>query len=270
MKGKTYIADPAGILQAQLDFLKLCPCWLTPTERFLLVRYGGLITDARGSMAGNTYSKNRFGKYIRARTKPINPRSSRQSAARVAIMMLAEQWRESPMDDPKRLAWEVYAKGVNWLNKLGETVTLTGFNMFIRSNAALIRAGAAIVTAGPPDIGLPAGDIKFVAVAPKAAGQQITFVFDDTMDWNTEAGGYLVIDAGRPQNPTRNYFGGPWRFERAIVGIDPGGVASPLANVPFSSWTLVEGQKIWIRAHIIRKDGRVSNKFECDPVIVGA
>lgn len=235
-----------------------------------LIKFGGGITEMRGSIAGNTYARNRFGAYSRARTKPINPRSSRQMGARIAVMFLAEQWRESPMTDVKRQAWETYAKSVNWQNKLGEVTKLTGFNHFVRSNAAILRAGGTYVSDGPPDLGLPPGDPKFVAVAPKAAGQQITYVFDDGFDWNTEDGGYLVIYAGEPQNPTRNFFNGPWRFERAVAGVDPGGVASPMANIPFLSWTLVEGQKIWIQAAIIRKDGRISTKFQPDPVIVGA
>lgn len=235
-----------------------------------LIRFGGGIVDARGSIAGNTHSRNRFGGYIRARTKPVNPRSSRQMGARVAVMFLAEQWREDPMNDAKRQAWETYAGSVNWQNKLGESVKLTGFNHFVRSNAAILRAGGTYVQDGPTDLGLPPGDPAFLATAAKAGTKQITYVFDDTFDWCTEAGGYLVIYAGEPQNPTRNFFNGPWRFERSVAGIDPAGATSPMANVPFLSWTLVEGQKIWIQAAIIRKDGRLSTKFRPDPIIVAA
>lgn len=236
-----------------------------------LIKYGGGIVQMSGSIAGNTHARNRFGNYMRARTKPVNPRSSRQSGARTAIMFLAEQWREDPMDDDKREAWETYAKGVSWDNKLGESVKLTGFNHFIRANAALIRLGGTIVTDGPPDIGLPPGDPDFQVVAPKAAGQEITFVFNDGFDWCSEVGGYLSIHAGMPQNPTRNFFGGPWRWERAIAGTADGGVESPLSNIPFLSWTLVAGQKLWFRASIIQADGRMSTLFAAkDTVIVGA
>lgn len=235
-----------------------------------LLRFGGGITEMRGSVAGNTYARNRFGAYSRARTKPINPRSSRQMGARIAVMFLAEQWRETPMDDDKREAWETYAGSVNWQNKLGEVTKLTGFNHFVRSNAAIIRAGGTVVTTGPTDLGLPAGDPDFLATAAKAAGQQITYVFTDTFDWCKETGGYLVIYAGQPQNATRTFFNGPWRFERSVAGVDPAGASSPMSDVPFLSWTLVAGQKIWIQAAIIRKDGRVTTKFRPDPIIVGA
>jgi len=235
------------------------------------VKYGGGIVQMSGSIAGNTFARNRFGNYMRARTKPINPKSSRQMGARTAIMFLAEQWREDPMNDDKREAWETYAKGVNWHNKLGEVITLTGFNMFIRGNAAILRCGGTIVTDGPADIGLPPGDPSFVATAAKAGTKQITYVFDDTFDWCGEAGGYLSIHAGCPQNPTRNFFGGPWRFERSVAGSADGGAESPMSNIPFLSWTLVAGQKLWFEAQIIRADGRSSTMFAAkDPVIVAA
>lgn len=235
-----------------------------------LIRFGGGITEMRGSIAGNTYARNRFGAYSRARTKPVNPRSSRQMGARIAVMFLAEQWRESPMTDVIRTAWETYANSVNWSNKLGEVTKLTGFNHFVRSNAALLRIGGTVVTAGPTDLGLPAGDPLFAISAVSEAGQNFTCTFDDTMDWCTEAGGYLAIQQGEPQNATRNFFNGPWRSCAFLTGIDPGGVASPSAGLPNIGYPLVLGQKIWWNAAIIRKDGRVSTRFQCDPTIVVA
>lgn len=230
-----------------------------------LVRYGGGIVQMSGSVAGGTFARNRFGNYVRARTKPINPKSPRQCGARITVMYLAEQWRESPMDDAKRLAWETYANGVAWLNKLGETVKLSGYNHFIRSNAALIRAGGTLVTTGPPDIGLPPGDGDFAVVA-NATTQKLSITFNAAFDWALETGAYLSVEMGMPQNPTRTSFGGPWRFAAPIAGVDTTGVSSPqLIDPPF---TLTPGQKIWCRARIIRKDARASTSFTAPPVIV--
>jgi len=232
-----------------------------------LIKYGGGIVGMSGSVAGNTHARNRFGNYVRARTKPVNPKSARQMAARILIMMLAEQWREDPMTAAKRIAWETYAESVNWNNKLGETVKLTGYNMFIRSNAAIITAGGTMVTDGPTDLGLPPGDELF-AVTGSESTQKLSVVFDDTKDWALETGAFLSIEMGIPQNPTRNFFGGPWRFAEAIAGVDTTGVSSPQDIDP--PWTLTEGQKIWCRARIIRLDGRSSTQFGADPFAVGA
>ncbi|MBA7606359.1 hypothetical protein ES703_13507 [subsurface metagenome] len=230
-----------------------------------LIKFGIGIVQASGSVAGSTFARNRFGNYMRARTKPVNPKSPRQSAARTAIMYLAEQWRETPMDDAKRLAWATYAAGVSWLNKLGETVKLTGFNHFIRSNAALLAANGSLVINGPPDIGLPPGDPGFL-VTLDATAQKISVTFTDTFDWALETGAYLSVEMGMPQNPTRTYFGGPWRIAAGIPGVDTTGVSSPqLIDPPF---TLTPGQKVWCRAKIIRKDARCSTPFTADPALV--
>lgn len=232
-----------------------------------LVKYGGGIVQMSGSIAGTTHARNRFGNYARSRTKPVNPRSSRQMAARITIMYLAEQWRESPMTDTIRTAWQTYANSVNWLNKLGETVTLTGFNMFMRSNAAMLRAGGAIVTAGPTDLGLPSGDPTFAVTASEATGL-VSVAFDDTMDWLDEENAWLSVEMGCPQNPTRNFFNGPWRFMGATEGDSVTPPTTPQTmTAPFA---LIETQKIWCRARIIRADGRCSTQFTAAPVAVAA
>jgi len=230
-----------------------------------LIKYGGGIVQMSGSIAGTTHARNRFGNYGRARTKPVNPKSARQMGARIILMMLAEQWRESPMNDAKRSAWRTYAEGVQWLNRLGETVKLTSYNHFMRSNAALIAAGGSLVTDGPVDIGLPPGDELF-AVVCNATTQKLSVTFDDTKDWAKETGAYLSVEMGRPQNPTRNFFAGPYRIANGIAGVDTTGVSSPqLLDPPF---TLTPGQKVWCRAKIIRKDARASTPFGAAPVIV--
>lgn len=232
-----------------------------------LIKYGGGIVQMSGSIAGNTHARNRFGNYMRSRTKPVNPKSSRQMAARILIMFLSEQWRESPMTDAIRTAWGVYANSVNWNNALGETVLLTGFNHFIRSNAARMTAGGALVTAAPTDLGLPPGDPTF-ACSGSEATNLISVVFDTGFDWVDEDDAWFSVEMGSPQNPTRNFFGGPWRFGGSEEGDS---VTPPTSPFTFTApFTLIEGQKVWCRASIIRADARVSTRFGADPFLVAA
>jgi len=232
-----------------------------------LIKYGGGIIQQSGSMAGNTYARNRFGNYVRARTKPINPKSSRQSAARINMMYLAEQWRETPMTNEIREGWEIYAQSVSWLNKLGEAVKLTGFNMFMRANAALLTCGGAIVTAAPTDLGLPTADPTFAFVAD-VSEQELQITFDDTAAWCDLDLAYLMVEMGVPQNPTRNFFGGPWRYAGNIAGstVTPPTTADPVTP----AWPIILGQKIWCRASLIMPDGRMSTKFSAAPVLAVA
>lgn len=232
-----------------------------------LIKYGGGIVQMSGSIAGTTHARNRFGNYGRARTKPVDPRSERQMAARSLIQMLCEYWRGSEMDDAKRVAWETYANSVSWYNKLGEAVQLTGFNHFIRSNAARMAVGGDVIAAGPAVLGLPASDPTFATSGSEASGK-ITVTFDDDLDWCDEDGGFFVLEMGQPKSPTRNFFNGPWRLGGAIAGDS---VTPPTSTVDIDApFTLTAGQKVWCRAAIIRADGRMSTRFSAAPFLSGA
>lgn len=233
-----------------------------------LIKYGGGIVQMSGSIAGNVYARNRFGNYSRPRTKPVNPKSNRQVAIRILMMYLAEQWRESPMTAAIRTAWETYAGSVNWENKLGEQVSLTGFNHFIRSNAAMLQCGGALVTAGPTTLGLPAADPAF-AVTISAATQKLSVTFDDGFDWVDEDDGFLSLYMHEPKSPSLGYFGGPFRHAGQIAGdsVTPPTTPDATQDCPF---TAIAGQVTVCEARIIRSDARCSTRFRSDIITIAA
>lgn len=235
-----------------------------------LVRFGAGIVQISGSIAGVVHARNRFGNYIRPRTKPVNPRSQRQMAIRTIMMYLAEQYREPPMTDVIRAAWQTYADSVSWVNRLGESVTLTGMNCFIMGNAALQTAGAALVTAAPATLGLPPGDPAFAISNVSAAAQTCDVAFDDTFDWCSEHDAYIMIHQGKPVSASHNFFGGPWRYYNSLEGDAEFPRQSPMIGLVQTGFPFVEGQKIWWKARIVRADGRLSTAFRCDPTIVAA
>ena len=221
------------------------------------VAYGGGILDARGSIGGNTASRNRFGAYWRARVVPVNPNSPRQQAVRNAMVALTGRW-SSTVTAPQRAQWDAYAEAIAWKNKLGATVKLTGFNMYIRSNMALDVAGIVPVDAGPAILSLPDGDSLF-SVTISEATQLISVTFDDTLGWLDEDDGALLVSAGTPVNVTRDFFDGPWRVAGAISGSSTVPPTTP-ETVP-APFAYQEGQLVYVRARIIREDGRVSQFF---------
>ena len=109
----------------------------------MLVQYGGGVLDARGSIGGQTASRNRFGNYLRARTTPVNPRSSKQNKVRAVVQYLAQYWSNT-LTQAQRDGWEVYAAAITRTNKLGAQIKLTGFNHFIRSNTPLLQSDKTI------------------------------------------------------------------------------------------------------------------------------
>ena len=222
-----------------------------------LIKYGGGIVQMSGSLAGNTHARNRYGNYVRARTKPVNPKSANQVLVRAIMATLTTRWAQT-LSAAQRTAWNLYASSVSMKNKLGEAINLTGSNHYIRSNHWFARMGRTLVDDGPVVFELPAQD-PLMSIAASEATQQITMTFDDTLAWCSEDDAMLVILQGDPQNPQINFFDGPWRGRSAKVGASGVPVVSPL---DYASITVVsEGQRVWSKFRILRADGRLSEAF---------
>lgn len=224
-----------------------------------LIKFGGGVTQASGSIGGNTFARNRFGNYFRSRTKPVNPQSAGQSLIRSSLAYLAQYWNAT-LTNSERGSWETYAGSVPGLNRLGESVYLTGFNQFLRSNIIRLQNALSVIEAGPTVLTLPETDPTFAIVAT-ANDQKIAVTFDESLPWASEAGAKMYVYAGEPQNKTRNFFKGPWKLAGVIAN---GATSGDQLSSPF---TLVTGQKIWCYARIQRADGRLSNPFRSDVLV---
>lgn len=222
-----------------------------------LVKYGNGIVQMSGSIAGNTYARNRFGNYVRARTKPTNPNTARQQAIRGFMATLTTRWSQT-LTAVQRTAWNLYGSSVAMKNRLGEVVYLTGFNHFIRSNMWRLDLGQTIIDAGPTTFELPSKD-GTIAVSASEATQLVTLTFDDGLDWCSEDDAGIMILEGAPQNPQRNFFAGPWKGRSAKMGNAGAPIASPQDYAAIH--VLTELQRVWVKFRIIMADGRMSEDF---------
>lgn len=230
----------------------------------MLIQLGGVALDARGSIGGMTFSRNRFGNYVRARTTPVNPNTGRQNAIRSAVSSLAQQW-SNILTQTQRDEWEVYADAITRSNKLGQQIKLTGFNMFIRSNSVRLQDGNPVVLDGPSTLTLPGADPVFEAEVDEA-GQQISITFDPALPWNIVDNGFMFIAMSIPKATGVNFIGGPFRIAGAIDGDTASPPTSPqVLNVPFP---VAESQAIAVRARISEADGRLSDFFQFQSSVV--
>jgi hypothetical protein len=227
------------------------------------VKYGGGITQMSGSIAGTVFARNRFGNYCRPRTKPVNPNSTGQELMRSTMAHLTEIWH-STITAAQRIAWATYAASVPSKNRLGESIYLTGFNHFVRSNSIAKAKLNTYVATGPTVLALPETDPSFLITA-SVATQLVSVAFDNALPWALEVGAHMFVELGQPQIVTRNFFGGPWKYMDKIAGkVAPAEVSPKTMAPPF---TLVLGQKIWAYARIRRSDGRISNPMVAECII---
>lgn len=225
-----------------------------------LVKFGGGITQMAGSIAGNVFARNKYGNYVRARTKPTNPNTARQIAVRAALAFLTSRWSDT-LTAAQRTAWDLYASNVVMLNRLGESVHLSGYNHYIRSNVIRKQIALAIIDDGPVVFELPAQDPTY-AITGSEATQEISTTFDNGMAWADEDGAFMIGYQGSPQNPQRNFFDGPWRAFMVISGVN--GAPPPSPAVQAVSFAIAETQHQWCYSRILRADGRLSEPFRND------
>ncbi|MCL6567245.1 MAG: hypothetical protein K6U09_12595 [Acidobacteriia bacterium] len=95
-----------------------------------------LTSDIRGSIDGLTFSRNRFGRVIRAKVAPVNPSTTAQDRIRQLFGDLSHLWSTGIGDD-NTTAWLTAASSTTLYDSLGQAYQPTGQNLFISVN--LIR-----------------------------------------------------------------------------------------------------------------------------------
>lgn len=229
---------------------------------------GGGVAAIRGSVGGNVYAANRAGPYIRNRSMPINPGSTFQQAVRFAMASLVTRWVEV-LTPAQRAAWETYADAVHLPNSLGFPRNVGGIAMYVRSNVPRISAIAPaqpVVDDAPTIFDLGTFTAPVVGVVSEAT-QNVSWAFTNTDGWAIEAGGARFVYGSRPQNPSVNFFKGPYRMIGTVPGADPTPPTSPVTML--LAFPVVEGHKVFFRCNITRADGRLASSFR-DSKLVAA
>lgn len=221
---------------------------------------GGAAVTASGSIGGQTYSHNRYGAYIRRKGIPVNTRSALQVVARARFTQGVIGW--FGLTAGQRDAWNTYAANVPVTDALGQTINLTGQNMYLRTVTAMLRAGLTPVTAAPTIYNTGDVDATLAITAAVVSSETIDISFNDALDWCDEDGAALLVAMSRPQSVTRSFNGQPERVAASIPGDNTTPITSPQTiDVSSAGYTLSAGNVIRLATRIIRADGRVSSKF---------
>lgn len=219
-----------------------------------------LAASASGKLGGIVFSHNRGGTYIRQRVVPTNPGTTFQTNVRNVMANLAIAW-QTELTQAQRDGWEVYAQNVPVTDVIGESITLTGINMYVRSNTAVFQAGLTRVDDAPTDYTLAQAEQALAATASEAT-QIVSVTFDDTLAWVDLDGAAELIYIGVPQNSGIAFFKGPYRFAGVLLGSSTTPPTSPAAiAAPFP---FAETNHLWIQTRILLPDGRLSVRAQAD------
>lgn len=119
-----------------------------------------------GSYQGKTYSRNRFGQYLRTRAIPVQPRTTFQLNQRARLSTNAAAWRA--LTDAQRAGWLALGLMISRTDSLGQTYTLNGFGAYCSVNNNKLDAGDAAVADAPAivtPVDLVSATITLTAIA---------------------------------------------------------------------------------------------------------
>lgn len=232
-----------------------------------------LVTQASGSVGGTTYAHTASGLYMRARSVPVNPNSANQIEVRAALTALVNRWIDV-LTAAQRAAWDLYAANVPVVNALGDTFNISGQNWYIAANTprlqALSKLAATIAVVDAAPTVFDRGDFT----TPTFAADEVTGIsvaYNNADAWAGAVENALLIYQGRPQNPSRNFFKGPWR----LIGHVEGAVVPPTSPEVISAATLAalgfvisDPQNQWLAVSVSRADGRLSTRRILGPEVV--
>ena len=168
------------------------------------IKFGMMMTDARGKLGGHVFTKAKSGATIRTKVTPLNPKTSAQSEARSALGANSQTWRL--LSETQRLAWNSAAQEVSKTNAFGDTYFPSGKNYFTAVNNNIRNVGG-VVLLDPPALvnmpGLTSVEVDFdllaeqLDIAPNFIGDEDQII--------------LVCNATSGQSAGRYNFSGKYR-----------------------------------------------------------
>lgn len=216
----------------------------------MLIRMG-MGGQLSGSVGGVVAARNSGGAYLRNRTVPVNPNSVRQQEARAAFAAISTAWRGLTV--AQRSAWDAYAVESPVLNRLGESITISGSAHYVRTNAFRLAAAAARLDVAPVTPGESTLSAITIATYSFANGFTLTA-------FGATAIGPGIIQVGPPVSAGVSFFKGPFTLlfsgpfaDELVADVNPTELTPR-----YGTWTL--GQRRFIRIRGSDAAGRLSNR----------
>ena len=124
------------------------------------IKFGMMMTDARGKLGGQVFSKNRSGAYVRTKVTPVNPRTAAQQLSRSILGTLSASW--SGLTEAQRRAWNSAVEDWQKTDVFGDLRKPTGKNLFTSLNKELIQSNQPQVLLPPDKVVMP--EIKLIGL----------------------------------------------------------------------------------------------------------
>ena len=137
------------------------------------IRMGAMVGQISGSVGTQTYSRNRYGAYVRLRAVPVRVTKTYAQAAKNRLSTASKVW--GLLDEPTRAAWRTWAQTNPITDALGDKQILDGHAACTKLNAIQLQQGGANLLV-PPVTPAPVGLLTLSATVDVGTGDtELTF-----------------------------------------------------------------------------------------------
>lgn len=210
------------------------------------VSFGGGITKVVGSHSGNTFSSNKGGAYVKRRTGGTNPRTATQTSARTRLALTSKYYTNT-LSAAQQSAWRTFATTVPIVNRLGNTIFLSGQQMFSRLSSNLLSSGGSIV-ATPPASTAVGNPTNCTITAVSGGGGHL----DITNFVSSATGSDKVLTyVSPPLNPGVNFVSSKLRLLATPANVNSTAFATTDYEAIFGLLPTSAGQRIFVRIIVV-------------------
>jgi hypothetical protein len=227
-------------------FLRFNPKHRVKGVSFLKFTVGAIISEMRGTIAATTFTKNRAGAAMRNRVTPINRRSSRQTSQRQILSALSAQWRG--LSAAQRTAWNSASASFPQTDALGQTIFLSGSQLYVRLNANLIVIGQSAITSPPSPVSFAV--LTFTSITADASAGTISLAFSPTVP----AGYSMCVRATPPMSQGKDFVPSSAFRQLAVVAAaatSPQAIGAAYVLL-FGAITGATDQKIFVELFLVQ------------------
>jgi len=127
-----------------------------------LIKFGMVVTDARGKLGGQVFSKNKGGAYVRTKVTPVNAQTAAQTSSRQLLSQFSSAWKA--LTQAQRDSWNAAAPNFPGTNVFGDAVVKSGKNLYTRLNVNLSLIGSPTLNEPPVPAEVASAGIQSVLI----------------------------------------------------------------------------------------------------------
>ena len=226
-----------------------------------LIKFGMMMSDARGKLGGHVFTKARSGATVRTKVTPVNPRSFAQGAVRSRFGTLSQSWRD--LSEEQRIAWNNKATTVGKTNIFGDAYYPSGKNLYVAINTNILTAGGSPVNIPPVDVALP--DVLLSGIAFDSLANSLEVSLESLVN---PTGNTAIIFCSPCLSRGVFNASGKERFVSAVNLTGTSTVANIYDDYVAKYGDLRSGSKIFVKVKIVNASSGQSSPWFSESAII--